>query len=338
MLKAVITYGAVAAKVRALKGTMLTEEELHQLCLCSSLAEAAAFLRRHPGYSSAVEALPAANITLPQLQNALKYQWMEQFRRLYRFASAKDRKYISFAIWHTEMKVILSAIRRLQSPETPEPEEPISEFFAAKSGIDLNDIADCRDYGALLRAVKGSVFYDVLYALPRDEKSGLPDYANADIAMQNHLYTQTWALLSKGQSTAGIKKMKELLGHEADLLNIVHAMRLRRFSKNVNGLIPISHRLKPEITAAIAAAANEDEVESILTASGWIKHFSDGVKAPEKQYRRQMEAFCRRLLKSAEPNFCFVQAYLTLKELERDKLISIVQAIDYGIDPTTVLN
>ena len=338
MLKAVITYGAVAAKVRALKGTMLTDDEFHQLCLCSSVAEAAAFLRRHPGYSAAVEALPAAHITLQQLQSALKHQWMEQFQRLYRFASAKDRKYLAFAIWHTELRVILSSLRRLQSPGTSEPEEPVSDFFTAKSGSDLNAVAASRDYTSLLRAVKNSVFYDVLSALPRDAETGLPDYGTADIMLQNQLYSREWSLLSKGQSTVGQKRMKELLGHEADLLNIIHAIRLRRFSPDIKGFIPVSHRLKPETTVAIASAANDDEVEAILSASGWIKHFPDGIKNPEKQYRRQMEVFCRRLLKSAEPNFCLVQAYLTLKELERDKVIRIVQAVDYGLDPTTVIN
>lgn len=342
MLKAVITYGAVAAKIRALKGTLLTEGELHQLCMCTSISEAAAILRRHPGYSSAMEALPASSLTARQLQKALKLQWLEQFQRLYRFASAKDRKYMSFAIWQTEMKVILSALRRLQSPETMEPEETVSDFFRAKSGSDLDAISASRDFSALLRAVKGSVFSDVLAAVPGDQQTGLPDYGTADIMMQNQLYCEMWSLLNKGQSTISKKQLKELLGHEADLLNIVHAIRLRRFvtadGDVESRLIPISHDLKPEVTAAVIKANNDDEVLDVLASSGWIKYFPDGVNDPEKQYRLRMEAFCRKLLKAAEPNFCCVQAYLTLKELERDKIIRIVQAIDYGIDPSIVLN
>ncbi len=331
-----MTYGAVAAKVRALKGTLLTDDELRQLCLCSSLDEFAALLRRLPGCADAVAALPASGQTAEQLRDALELQWQEQLKRLYLFAGAGDRQYLSFAVWGAELKAVLSALRRLRSPGSAEP-EPVSEFIKAKSGADLDAVATCGDYAGLLTAVKGSIFFPVLEKLPVDPETGLPDYAAADILLENQLYSRAWSLLNRGQSGRGKKQLAELLGHEADLLNLTHAMRLRRFSREVTPLIPVSRKLKPETAAALVAARTDQEVQTVLDEAGFGQYFPRGPVDPEKQYRRQMETFCRRLLNSPEPNFCFVQAYLTLKALERDRLIRIVRAIDYGVDPRLAL-
>jgi hypothetical protein len=57
----------------------------------------------------------------------------------------------------------------------------------------------------------------------------------------------------------------------------------------------------------------------------------------EKEYRVYMEQFCRHIITSAGPGLAQVQAFLTLKDLERQRLTRLAAAVQRGLDPSLVI-
>ncbi len=138
------------------------------------------------------------------------------------------------------------------------------------------------------------------------------------------------------------RELRRLVGAEADALNLVYVLRLRRFPASIGRapelLIPIHDELKPEFIQRLLHASTDAVVLELLAHSPWkheFKSLAPGVL--EKQYETYMRAFCRRMLASANPGPQEVQAFLTLKDMDRKRLADIVAAVYNGIDPHRVV-
>lgn len=141
-----------------------------------------------------------------------------------------------------------------------------------------------------------------------------------------------------GARHAGLRR---IAGAEIDALNLVYILRLRHFPASVKDadalLIPVRDKLKPELTAALLRAPDDAAVLALLKNTPWGSVFTS--LAPgmlEKQYDAYLSAFCRRVLASARPGLVPAQAFMTLKGMERARLLRYAAAIERGIDPQVV--
>ncbi len=142
-----------------------------------------------------------------------------------------------------------------------------------------------------------------------------------------------------GAEKAGLR---HIAGAEADALNIVYILRLRGFpasaAKADELLIDVREKLTPELSRRLLRAKDDKEVLDILAKTPWkgmITSLAPGEL--EKQYSVYMEAFCHRVLAEARPGLTAVQAFITLKEMERQRLARLVSAVARGIDPGRVI-
>lgn len=154
-------------------------------------------------------------------------------------------------------------------------------------------------------------------------------------------YTTIFRELKRSGDIA--KPLLKLIALEADLLNINSLLRLHHsFPASLPNaqelLIPVKGQLSPELVERLIAAHDEDEARVILGNSVWSKYYPrDAEIKLERQFENIMEAFCRKLITMSEPNPCMAQSYISLREIERDRVIRIIEAIHYGIDPHKVL-
>ena len=121
MLKAQMDYGAIATKVRALQGRLLTEADFQRLAAMGSVEEVVAFLRGSGAWREAMGSLPPGSVDAAAVERALREQLSEEYRRLYLFASSGDRKFLLFLLYRTEYSLILATLRRLFSPNSLPP-------------------------------------------------------------------------------------------------------------------------------------------------------------------------------------------------------------------------
>jgi len=157
-------------------------------------------------------------------------------------------------------------------------------------------------------------------------------------------YGQAFKYLAKRYNGGDKLRLISFIGVEADLLNIMNILRLHRcFPKALSSisldklLIPVGKKLKREFAEALRDAGSIDEALMLLEKSQWGNFFK-GINPDrlERECDSFMESFCRKLIHSPLPNACIPQAYLTLKRLECERLIRVVEAIKAGIPPREV--
>ena len=342
MLKSLMDYGAVAAKVKALYGRMLTPEDWQRLGGMTTVSETAAFLRQHPGWKNAMSTLQQGNTDAKELESALKLQVCDEYERLFLFASGKDKKFLMAAMHHAELLIILSTLRRIGVGHGLPSNEEIPEFYLRKSTTDLDAVRRATNYQQLLAAVDGGFYSEALRSLPKNPETGLPDYRDASIALENRCYTETYRFLTKNYKGRKKQTLIKYIGERADVLNLTHLLRLRRFPASLESaeklLIPVRDRLKPETVNAIAKAPDNRAVLEILSATPWGRYFTTlDPDTLERQYREAMTAFCRKLINAPEPSICMPEAYLTMKNIECEKLTTLIEARRLGVDVTGLI-
>lgn len=174
--------------------------------------------------------------------------------------------------------------------------------------------------------------------LPKRDRTFIDFFmSHQERGMSPEEYQAWWSGIPKKDAA-----LRRLVGAEADGLNLVYVLRLRRFPASIGRvkelLIPVREHLRPEFIDRLLHAPNDEAALEILASSPWkddFKSLAPGVL--ESQYEAYMRAFSRRILASANPGPEEIQAFLTMKDMDRKKLANIVAAVEQGIDPHRVV-
>ncbi|MGI5978533.1 MAG: V0D/AC39 family V-type ATPase subunit [Oscillospiraceae bacterium] len=342
MLKSRMEYGAMSAKVLTLYGRLLKEEDWRRLCECRSVGDVYSFLRGHPGWSTAMAALPPSP-TPQMLELTIDKALFTDFEKLYNFSSLADKEYFRFFIYKLEYEYLLSALVEKDAGGTLPRSAAITDFMRTHSSVDLEALAQAKSFSAVLAAAKGSIYEKPLSEMKPDPSTGMPSYWEAGILLENTYFKAMFSFLTKRYKGSGSAQLREMIGTEADLLNIISIIRLQRsFPASLERadelLIPVSYRLKPDFRHALENARSEAEAFEILKRSPFAASFENAdPENLEALYYRTMERLCRKLVKPAEPDIGVPQAYLILRELECKKLMRLVETIGFGLDPKALV-
>jgi len=341
MLSATIKYGAARAKVMALYGRMLTEDNFTRLCACGSLSEAAAVLRSCPGWADK----PALAVPAPSekvLKDAVEGALIKEYASLWSFCSRQDREFLSFILRRGELEAILLKLQTFRW-DCPPMNPSMEKLLRDSSSLDMEALAAAKDYPGILAAAKRTIYAPAMNALKPARDSELPDYRKLSVSLENECYRNLFSYVGKNAGGRNKLLLTELLGTEADLLNLVNIMRIIKYfpdsaSEGSSLLIPVYNKLTPRLAERLMTAGTWEEAKAMMagTSLGRMAEKLD-FKQPERAYIQSLESFCRRLIRLPEPSVCTVQAYLTLKEQECKRLMRIIEAIDCGADPARAL-
>lgn len=130
----------------------------------------------------------------------------------------------------------------------------------------------------------------------------------------------------RGLSRAALGK---LLGAEADMLNLVYLMRLRRFPASLPEararLIPVRMQLKGPMIDALLAAPDDEAVLHLLHSTPWAGVLTElSPAALDGAYERYMQSLCKKLVTGADASAAVPMAYMMLSELARLRLTRLI--------------
>lgn len=337
MLRARLKYGASHAKIMGLYGKRLTEEDWARLFDCRSVQEIHSFLRGHKGWGGAMSSLPAAP-TAAQMERAVRNQVFEEYASLRHFLLGEDRACLSLFAHRAEHDFLVHYLgerHSLHQTRTP----AVTDFVRENSKLDLAALERSQSFAEMQEAIRGTIYEKPLSRLAGMGLRGWPDYMIASATVENAYFTAVFSYIAKKYKGLGEKKLEQLVGLEADLLNIVSELRLQRsfrgsLEQGRSLLVPISYRLKPPLLTALSKAGSEAEALELLRRSPFGKDLALlDVRNIEQLYYSLLEKFCKKLIRGAQPDISLVFAYLILKELECKRLIRLTEAIQKGYQP-----
>jgi len=206
MLKATMKYSGVRAKVMALYGKLLTEDDFKHLCACTSISDITSYLRNNGDWSETINSLPASPST-DKLDAAIIRRIYLEYERLYKFSYLEDKKYLLFILYRAEYGFILDALRRLQSNSPTVQNTDVTDFMRRNSSVDLAGLESCTDYRGFLAAIGDSIYEKPLKRLTLSEETGLPNYRDAGFVLENHYYKTVFSYINNSYKGLGKQKL-----------------------------------------------------------------------------------------------------------------------------------
>lgn len=331
MIGALMDYGALCTKAKALYGKRLRLSDFNRIAACHDVAEVAELLRSHPAWSASAQRLSGGvYIGRVELELALWQQFREDYNSLLHFIPRRDRELMDFPILLQEQRAILAALRRLQAghPLSPPP-------TATRGRLDWKGLLSCTDLDGLIAASERTIYAPALRRL-RPSGGGLPDYATAEILLRSVYFSHMYRVIQHNYSGQVRQVLQRSYGEQIDLINIIHILRLKTYFPGQQDylplLFPFNYHLRPELIRQLCAAPDVDGVFALLRDTPYAKAFEHvEVGEVEDYYRRAFYQFNRRQLVSGSPSVFAAVAYLNLKELELRALVGMVEAVKYGV-------
>ena len=333
MINSLMRYGALTAKVRALYGKRLRLQDFEHMASLSSEADVLDYLRTRPGWTAAVSAMGGSYVGRVELEGALRRQLWKEYLSLSHFVPREDKTLLSFFVLGSEQRGIMAALRRLRAGHAREVAGP-EEF--PKGKVDRKALAECSDYGGLLAAVKGSIYYEPLLALQSREEGTLPDYTATEALLRSTYFSFLYKVVGSRYSGETQKVLLRSFGEQVDLLNIIHILRLKTFfpgeGRYYSVLFPFNYKLKPAVIKALCDADGADAVFALLKDTAYAGSFENvSVDEVEDYYRRAFYQFNKKQLLTGQPSIYTAVSYLNIKELEFQALVNIIESVKYGV-------
>jgi len=152
------------------------------------------------------------------------------------------------------------------------------------------------------------------------------------LSFSNEDYQAAWDCIAESYRGLSALTLRKLLGAEADMLNLVYLLRLRRFPASLpqakEHLIPVRLELKKQTIDALITAKDDEAVRAVLRGTAWEKALSDLAPARlDEQYRDYMENFCRKLVAGAEASAAVPVAFMMLTALDKQRLTRLIRAL-----------
>ena len=336
MLIKLIKYSAVAAKIRAMYGNRLREEDFAYLAACKSVSAATAFLKAHPAWSLILDEAAPADIHRGQLERMLRNSLLEEYQRIFQFLTSEDHPLMKYPLLRFEIEQILSFLRLMRSGAPQEYRYSPPSFFQQKSKINFPAFSQCTDYTSFLEILRPTDFYPVLAPLASPSEP-LPAYPMVDHVLESYFFSTMLSAIDRYYHGTVRKTLESSVAMQVDILNIIHAIRLRRFLSDrhadISGyLIPFYFHITQEWIGKVYSAPDEDAVSLLLSSSDYRKVFASYTEETiEENYYRALYEFNIRHIRTGVPNVYTPMAYLYLKEIELKDLITVIECIRYGV-------
>lgn len=333
-----IRYDALTVKARAMYGRRVRKEDLIRITGLTSIDAIADELRQLPGWSEATASLPEGELlTRARLESALRNQVRAEGLRLAAFAAREDRPIIEFPIRRTELELILAALRRLHANLYKEVED-FSPAWLHRTQIDPDALRHCTDFAGLVEAAKRSIYYQSLHRLLAEDGS-LPDYGSTEALLWSVYFKHLMDLACRRYKGDVRKMMESSVGTQMDMMNILHALRLKRYFPDTENflpvLVPYHYRVKPEQIHAMCTAPSLEAAMELIESTPYASAFR-GAKMEELQdlYHTTLYRASRRQLILSKPSVYSAVAYLNLRELELSAVVTAVEASKYQLPLT----
>jgi len=329
---------ALAAKVRAMYGKRLKREDFAKLTAMKSIAEVIVFLKQTPGWGPGLRDYSLENANRASLITALHRAEYNNYMKLFHYLSAKDKDVMHFPVLVAEMEEVMSFMRLAARGLSRAYACTLPLYLRAESKIHYQELSEAKDYAGLLNAVRNADFYAALQRIAPADGS-LPPYAQVEIIMQGYYYRAVYATAKKSYGSDTGKLMLKSFGQQIDMINIIHAMRVRKFFPGMADniaeyLLPVYYRIKPSHLKALLDAKDDAEATALLTSGPYRKLYTANTFCNiEEYYYKLMYDFHHLQIRIGRPSVMTAVSYQLLKQIEVKNLIHAVECVYYGIAP-----
>jgi V/A-type H+-transporting ATPase subunit C len=338
---------ALMAKIRALYGGRLREEDYQRLLSSKTTAEVAAYLKSNTGYADTLSEVKEELIPRGQLETFVRRHSLNLYTRLIRF-SYNDRLFLTMYMMENEIRQLLLAIRFLNAGSMDRYIVALPVYLDKYLSIDLFALAKIQDYDQLLEIVANSPYHDLI-ARYRPPTSDRPvDIIGCEHALLEYYYTTVLAMVDKDYRGATRDDLRDIICAQVDYHNLQVAYRLRRYfdyspDRVRKSMLDIKTALNPALAYdPILNAIGREEINKALRSDYIVRKFrldsSRSTSWLSEQLDRARKALCHKTFRFSTKPMVIVLTYMFLLEIEVQNIVYIIEGIRYQIPPEEIRN
>lgn len=345
-----IKYGGVAAKLYALSGDFLTEEDYRNLMNQKNVPEIVRYLQNTRMYGDTLGNLNPDQIHRRDLENLLQKDLLKDMKKIFSFFVTFDRNFMHLLFYRYEIENLKIAIRSVLNKQNSKVEDVKKDLFDLedKATVDINKLLNSKDQDEILDALLGTPYQEVIRNAFSSYKQTSP--INLIAIVENAL--DSWLLAkvisaSKSLGSTDQVIVKELQGEKADVTDIEWLVRVKSFydlkpEEAYNSLLPFHFRLKPEHLHAMCDSKNLKELIDVIKEGPYSQVYKE---LTDENALERITLIGRRYLrmKAKESitklgNFSIAVYfhYFLLKQYEIMDIVMITEGIRYGLKPEEI--
>lgn len=338
-----VQYSAIAAKLKAMHANFLTNEDFEQLLCKTSVNDICAYLKSTKGYGKAFSELDDRNAHRGDAEILLENDLVDEYIRLYNFIDHSKREIMKFWFMRYELEFLKREIRHIYTHEAVSDDivdrSRFDAFFKTHTKINRDIMRSATSLADCVEACRETPYAQALKRAQNLEA----DFFSMGMMLDSMYYDDVWKTINLRFDKSQRPLIKLHFGTKIDMLNIMWIYRSKRYFKFENELIfayllPARYRLSEEAIRKMVLANTCEEMvkEARKTVYG---HLFDGLEDGvfiEENYNRIMYKTDKRIFVNHTDSMAAVYAYLALKEIEIDKITTIIEGIRYSQNPNSI--
>ena len=334
------SYSGISAKLKAMRAKMLTEQDFEKIAQFPTVADAFSWLRKHPGYEKALASIPELDVHRGDVERVLNLSIYEDYQRIYHFADAGQRKFLTLYFKRYEVSLIKRCFRLAVDGKSVLPLlYGAEDFFARHSKLNIQRLDDANSLAEAIAALEGSEYYAPLSRLMGEEVS----LFDLEMALDMYYFAQIWKSRGKIASGADLAVLTEAFGAKFDMINLNWIARSRRYSGLTSQdvlamLIPVEHHIHRKDLKALTAAETPEAFAEALAGTWYAKRYEELTpQTLEEGYVTVLKGTLEKESVKHPHSMAILWSYLYRKEHEVDRLTTALEGIRYGLDPAAIL-
>lgn len=323
-----IKYPSINAKLKGMYAKRLKNDDLQDLAKQNNLKSAVAILKNK---SSSLNVL-SEDADREQIEKVLNGEIIYDIEKIVKYLDKNDTQIFNLLISKYEIRCIKKAIKLLYSKN--EYDENI-KIWTNTIFTDLKGLESIKSIDEFLKIINNTKYKKILKKYFENKDT---EYSIFEI--ENEL--DKMYLKSIYNSAGNNKNLKKMIGAKIDFTNILWIYRMKKyynFSKDKieKSIIDINYALKKNQILSLVKAKNIEELNEILKKTVYSNIATDDIYELECNMKKYLHGLYIKNFKSNLLSINCIYSYLNLVELENKDIISIIEAVRYGIDKEKLL-
>lgn len=323
-----IKYPSINAKLKGMYAKRLKNDDLQDLAKQNNLKSAVAILKNK---SSSLKVL-SEDADREEIEKVLNGEIIYDIEKIVKYLDKNDTQIFNLLISKYEIRCIKRAIKLLYSKN--EYDENI-KIWTNTIFTDLKGLESIKSIDEFLKIINNTKYKKMLkkYFVNKDTEYSIFEIENE----LDKMY-----LKSIYNSAGNNKNLKKMIGAKIDFTNILWIYRMKKyynFSKDKieKSIIDINYAIKKNQILLLVKAKNIEELNEILKKTVYSNIATDDIYELECNMKKYLHGLYIKNFKSNLLSINCIYSYLNLVELENKDIISIIEAVRYGIDKEKLL-
>ena len=323
-----IKYPSINAKLKGMYSKRLKNDDLQDLAKQNNLKSAVAILKNK---SSSLNVL-SEDADREQIEKVLNGEIIYDIEKIVKYLDKNDTQIFNLLISKYEIRCIKKAIKLLYSKN--EYDENI-KIWTNTIFTDLKGLESIKSIDEFVKIINNTKYKKIL---KKNFENKNTEYSIFEI--ENEL--DKMYLKSIYNSAGNNKNLKKMIGAKIDFTNILWIYRMKKYynfseDKIEKSIIDINYALKKNQILLLVKAKNIEELNEILKKTVYSNIATDDIYELECNMKKYLHGLYIKNFKSNLLSINCIYSYLNLVELENKDIISIIEAVRYGIDKEKLL-